>query len=35
MYDLYVSTTNPHLQWTQERKIKNQILLEVAEHPQI
>ena len=23
MYDLYVSTTNPHLQWTQERKIKN------------
>ena len=22
MYDLYVSTTNPHLQWTQERKLK-------------
>ena len=23
MNDLDVSTTNPHLQWTQERKIKN------------
>ena len=26
MYDLNVSTTNPYLGWTQERKIKNQIL---------
>tara|TARA_A100000164_G_scaffold132878_1_gene117876 strand:- start:146 stop:340 length:195 start_codon:yes stop_codon:yes gene_type:complete len=23
IYDFYVSTTNPHLLWTQEKKIKN------------